>query len=192
MTAYRYLINRMLSLLLSTERRIAEWQKIRTITNNNSSPLHHIAKLRAQIQRKAQVNTASNENNKKNGPPFTYHSFKVRKITNLFKQTDIKIGFKSTNTLQQLTKPKNRNATQGHDKSGVHKLICKTRNKTYIGQTSRNLTLRYREHIRYIKKQQSPVRLCTAHPAEHKRISFPQKHHVTTQTNPQKLDTNSL
>jgi len=30
-------------------------------------------------------------------------------------------------------------------------MTCKTRNKAYIGQTSRNLTMRYREHICYIK-----------------------------------------
>ena len=30
-------------------------------------------------------------------------------------------------------------------------MTCKTCNKAYIGQTSRNLTIRYREHIRYIK-----------------------------------------
>ena len=47
MAAYRYMINRMLSLPLPTERRIAEWQKIRTIANNNKFPLHHIAKLTA-------------------------------------------------------------------------------------------------------------------------------------------------
>ena len=72
-------------------------------------------------------------------------------ITNLFKQTDIKIAFKSTNTLQQLIKPKAQDTTQEHDKSGIYKLTCKTCNKVYIGQTSRNLTIRYREHIRYIK-----------------------------------------
>jgi hypothetical protein len=30
-------------------------------------------------------------------------------------------------------------------------MVCKTCNKTYIGQTSRNLTLRFHEHIRYIR-----------------------------------------
>jgi len=65
MAAYRYLINRMLSLPLSTERRIAKWQKIRTIANNNKFPIHHIAKLRAQIQCKIQMNTTNNGNNNK-------------------------------------------------------------------------------------------------------------------------------
>jgi uncharacterized protein (DUF111 family) len=42
-----------------------EWQKIRTIANNNKFPIHQIAKLRAQIQRKTQMNTTNNGNNNK-------------------------------------------------------------------------------------------------------------------------------
>jgi len=82
---------------------------------------------------------------------FTYHSPKVRKITNLFKQTDIKIVFKSMNTIQQQTRPKNHGMTPNHNKIGICKLKCKTCNKVYIGQTSRNLSLRFHKHIRYIK-----------------------------------------
>jgi len=88
---------------------------------NHKFPIHHITKLRAQIQRKTQMNTTNNSNNNK-WANFTYHSSKVRKITNLLKQTDIKTAFKSTNTLQQLTKPKNHDTTQDHDKSGIYKL----------------------------------------------------------------------
>ena len=150
MAAYRYLINRMFSLPLSTEGRIAEWRKIRSITNNNKFRIYHIAKLTAQIQRKTQMNTTNNSNNNK-WATFTYHSSKVRKINNLFKQTDIKIAIESTSTLQQLTNPKTQDTTQEHDKSGIHKLTCKAYNRAYIGQTGRTLTLRYREHIRYIK-----------------------------------------
>jgi len=149
MAAYHYLINRMTSLPLSAEKRIAEWQNIRTIANNKF-PIHHITKLRTQIQRKPQMNTASNNNNNR-WATFTYHSSKDRMITNLFKQTDIKINFKSTNTLQKLIKPKFQDTTQEHNKSGIYKMICKTCNKAYIGQTSRNLIIRYREHIHYIK-----------------------------------------
>jgi hypothetical protein len=100
------------------------------------------------------MNTTNKGNNNK-WATFTYHSSKVRKITNHFKQTDIKIAFKNTNTLQQLTKPKIHETTQDHDKSGIYKLICTTCNRAYIGQTSRNLTLRYCEHIRYIKNNDS-------------------------------------
>ena len=76
---------------------------------------------------------------------------KIRKITNLFRQTNINIAFKSTNTIQQQTAPQNYNSTQYYDKSGIYKVSCKTRNKAYIGQTSRHLSQRFREHTRYIK-----------------------------------------
>ena len=41
--------------------------------------------------------------------------------------------------------------TSDHKKSGIYKLQCRTCNKAYIGQTNRNLSIRYSEHIRYIK-----------------------------------------
>jgi len=137
----------MKSLPLSTERRIAEWQKIRTIPNNNKFPIHHITKLGTQIQRKTQMNTTNNSN-------YNYlhvSHFQSQKDNQPLQTDGHKIAFKSTNTLQQLTKPKIHDTTQDHDKSGIYKLTCNTCNRACIGQTSRNLTLRYREHIRYIK-----------------------------------------
>jgi hypothetical protein len=41
-------------------------------------------------------NTDSSVNKTKKWATFTYHSHKIRKITNRFKQTDIKIAFRST------------------------------------------------------------------------------------------------
>jgi hypothetical protein len=35
--------------------------------------------------------------------------------------------------------------------SGIYELTCKTCDKAYVGQTSRSLTARFREHTRYIK-----------------------------------------
>ena len=39
---------------------------------------------------------------------------------------------------------------QDYNKSGIYKLTCNTCKMSYIGQTSRNLNQKYREHIRYI------------------------------------------
>ena len=41
--------------------------------------------------------------------------------------------------------------TSQHEKSGIYKITCKTCPKSYVGQTNRNLNLRFREHVRYIK-----------------------------------------
>ena len=63
----------------------------------------------------------------------------VRKITILFKNTNVKVTFKSNNTIAQLTKP---HATTipsptPHDMSSIYSLTCNTGKQAYIGQTSR-------------------------------------------------------
>ena len=63
MAAYCFLINRMISLPLTIERRQTEWQKIQTIASNNNFPLHLIAKLKTQIQHKTQTTTTQNPDN---------------------------------------------------------------------------------------------------------------------------------
>ena len=82
---------------------------------------------------------------------FTFTSPNIRKITNLFKQTDIKIAFRCKNTLAHLVKTKHNTISPPHDRPGIYQLKCNTCNLSYIGQTSRNLKTRYHEHIRYIK-----------------------------------------
>jgi len=82
---------------------------------------------------------------------FTYHSPKIRKITNLCQHTNIGIAFRNATTLHQLTKPKMPNQTPEHEESGVYKLNCNICHVSYIGQTNRNLKLGFQEHTRYIK-----------------------------------------
>ena len=93
MAAYRYMVNRMLTLPLTTERKNNEWQTILRIANNNQHPLHLITRLKTRIQKKQQEpKTTEKEEKSKQWATFTHHSSKVRTITNLFKDTDIKIA----------------------------------------------------------------------------------------------------
>jgi hypothetical protein len=82
---------------------------------------------------------------------FTYQSPKIRKITNLFKSTNIGIVFKTTTMLQQLIKPLTSNQTSEYEKTRIYKIICNTCQKSYVGHTNRNLKSRFPEHIRYIE-----------------------------------------
>jgi hypothetical protein len=66
-----------------------------------------------------------------NGPKwatFTYTSPRVRKITNLFKNTNVKVAFKSNNTIAQLTKPPTTTTSNPapYNKSGIYSLTCNT------------------------------------------------------------------
>jgi hypothetical protein len=82
---------------------------------------------------------------------FTYYSPKIRKLTNLFKHTNINITFKSTNIIQKYTKPKTLDKNQDCNMSGIYRLTCNTCKMSYIGQTSRNVNQRYGEHTCYIR-----------------------------------------
>ena len=147
-----YYINRMLSLPLTKERQANESKTIQTIAQNNF-PNKLINNLKYQIQRNTicqKPNNKENENSKK-WATFSYHSPKIRKITNLFKHTDIKIAFKNNTTILQLIRPKNNNSTKIYNKSGIYKLTCKTCKQAYRIQTSWNVKQRYQEHIHYIK-----------------------------------------
>jgi len=95
--------------------------------------------------------TKSSKNDKKIWTTFTFHSPKNRKITNLLKNTNIGIAFKTTTTLHHLITPITPTRLQEHEKSGIYKITCKTCHNAYVGQASRNLKSRFREHIRYIK-----------------------------------------
>jgi len=73
-----------------------------------------------------------------------------RKITNLFKNTNIGTAFKTTATLHQLVRPTPQIQIPAHKKGGVYKITCNTCHKAYVGQTSRTLRSRFQEHIHHI------------------------------------------
>ena len=82
---------------------------------------------------------------------FTYFSPLIRRITNLFRHTRLKIAFCATNTIQQQLTTK-----QTHDDpSGIYRMRCKTCNKVYVGQSGRTIGIRFKEHIRYIRSNNS-------------------------------------
>jgi hypothetical protein len=81
---------------------------------------------------------------------FTYFGPAIRKITNIFKNTQLCIAFRPTNTIgkhiRECNEPQNALL-----RSGVYEIRCNTCNLKYIGQTSRDVITRFKEHCRYIK-----------------------------------------
>jgi hypothetical protein len=76
---------------------------------------------------------------------FTFHNPLVHKVTNLFKNTTVNVAFRSTNIIyQQLQYHPYREPSK---LSGIYKLQCMTCNKSYVGQSSRTVAVRYKEHI---------------------------------------------
>jgi hypothetical protein len=63
------------------------------------------------------VHQTQDKNQNKKWVTFTYYSPKIRKLTNLFKHTNIK--HKNTNTIEQYTKPKTIDKNQDYNTSGI-------------------------------------------------------------------------
>ena len=104
---YRYYITRMHSLPLTPERKQREWTVLQYIAQSSNFPHTLIQKLNSHLQHKHNYERNNNTvRDIKTWTTFPYHSTLIHKITNLFKHTIVRISFKSTNTIQDLTKPK--------------------------------------------------------------------------------------
>jgi hypothetical protein len=69
-------------------------ETILTTANNNGFP----AQIKHNLKKKLETKTQQQQHNKK-WVTFTYHSASIRKITNLFKATNLRIAMKITNTV---------------------------------------------------------------------------------------------
>jgi len=74
---------------------------------------------------------------------FSYHSPLIRKITNLFKHTNLNIALHATNTIHQELADK-------INSSGIYELKCNTWSNSYVGLSGR-LATRHKEHTQYIR-----------------------------------------
>jgi dihydroorotate dehydrogenase len=128
----------MQSLPLTIERQQTERNTIKSMAQNNNFPENLITNLKVQMKQQKVHQTQDKGENKKQAN-FTYYSPNIRKLTNLFKYTNINITFKNTNTIQQYTKPKTLNKNQDYNMRRIYRLTFNTCKMSYIRQTSRIL-----------------------------------------------------
>jgi hypothetical protein len=189
MAAYRNMITRMTTLPLTQTRKETECKTIKAIAKNNKFPIHTISKLRVRIENKTHTQIEKTDNTK--WTTFTYHNHTVRKITNLFKHTNLRvqIAYRSTNRVQNLIRHKQNEQSHDHDKSGKYQLTCNTCKLSYVGQTSRNLRQRHKEHTSYIRKN-NPTSAYALHILQNRHEYGPLKEKMTLlkhENNKQKL-----
>jgi hypothetical protein len=149
--AYKYCINRMITLPNTERARIQERKYILNIARHNGFPTNKIIDMeKKERDKNKDKRTKTNDTQEKQVQKwvtFTYHSPVIRRVTNLFNNTEILIAFKATNTIyQQLAEE-----TQNRNPSGIYEVKCKTCNKKYVGQSGRPITTRHKAHIRYIR-----------------------------------------
>ena len=135
----RYLYNRLDSYNLQQKEYQQEQNIIHNILHNNSFPIKPYKPQTPNPDK--QINTHTWQK----WALFIYIGKETSYITNISKRTDLKITFCTTYTLANLLTHKD----YTHDKyslSGVYKLTCPECHKTYVGQTGRQFSTRYKEY----------------------------------------------
>jgi len=124
--AYRYYIQRMLTLPISQIDINKEWTIICAMAKSNGFPQSIIHNLRKKLTLKKQTPKSITTKSNHKWVPFTFFGPAVRRITNLFKGSNVKTAFRTTNTIQeQLSK----NPHNQQNPSGIYSLKCNTCNK---------------------------------------------------------------
>ena len=116
--------------------------------------MKHINRMNQRIQqnKNKSTNNTTTSHSREIRTTFRFFSPTIRKITNLYKRTNLQITYKTTNTIQQLLHYTPQQHKTEHGRSGIYTLTCNICNLSYIGQTNRTLQQRYKEHTRYIKR----------------------------------------
>jgi len=149
--AYRFYINRLLTLPLTQKEKDKEWKTILKIASNNGYTSGTIVRLKQQTIKRLEEkdqNITNNNTSKVIWATFTYHGGYIRGITNIFRDTRIRTAYRATNTTLGMLRNTKRNRDND---SGIYKLTCNTCQGVYIGQTGRTTDTRYKEHVRYIR-----------------------------------------
>jgi len=89
--AFNFYINRMITLPITKQAKQQEWKIILAVAQNNGFPLHIIHNLKKKLIVKKQKLPTTTQQAKK-WVTFSYHSPLIRKITNLFKHSNLNIA----------------------------------------------------------------------------------------------------
>jgi hypothetical protein len=90
----------------------------------------------------------------------TYFGNEVRSITKIFNKFNVKITFRTKNTIGKLLKPTEE--TNKYENSRIYKLKRLTCQSLHTGKTDRNFKARYKEHVRKIRYNK-PKTDCAQH-----------------------------
>ena len=120
------------------------------INNSSHSPGNGfqptvIQKLRHQIKHKMKHTIPhTNISKNKRWATFTYISPQIRKVTDIFRNTNGKVAFRCRNAIANLIKPSREYNIPPHNNQwGICQLTCHTCNRQYVGQTSHSLNVRF-------------------------------------------------
>lgn len=153
---FHSLIHRLINVPLSKEKYIIEYNKIINIAKINGYDKNLIQKIHSKHTQKNIIKHSTSLKNSpiQNSPAkyikILYHPSIHYKIKNIFSKHNIITSF-YTNTKIKFIIGNPLDKINNSEKSGIYKINCNKCNKIYIGQTQRNLDIRFKEHKNLIK-----------------------------------------
>jgi len=143
--AIRYLYNRLHTYNLHGREYRTEENTIHNIMFNNTFPIPKKTKPHLQ---KITIPSRPKTTSTQKWATFTYIGKESTYITNLFKNTDLKIAMHTNNSIQKIVMHNKQltNKTDKYTQSGVYKLTCPDCNKAYVGQIGKKILARCNEH----------------------------------------------
>jgi hypothetical protein len=98
LASYHFYINSMLSLPITNHANLHEWNVMCNIARNIGFPSQLIHNLCRKLANKRTTQTVNSRAKTGTWVTFTFHNPPLHKVTNLFKNTNVNIAFRSTNT----------------------------------------------------------------------------------------------
>ena len=147
LASFHSMIHRLISLPLNQENFQKELNIIKQIAVNNGYNPDIINQILRNKTYKKTINMVypNIKENTNNYKLITYYGRCSEKIGNFLNKLNIKIAYKTNNSLGKSIK-NNKTKLEKNKKSGIYKLTCGDCPKTYIGQTGRNFGKRLKEH----------------------------------------------
>jgi hypothetical protein len=109
------------------------------ITKTSGYPIPLITKLNTQIEHKLSKPNMTNDypNSLQIWITFTFNSPVIRKITNLFQDTNLKIAFRTSNFIHNILNTRIHNKNRYTDR-GIYQIICYIFHYIFIRETDHN------------------------------------------------------
>jgi hypothetical protein len=130
-SAVKFLADRMNTYPISVNNKRKEETQIETVLVNNNYPEYIY--IRTTKENKTETKQITQKRDK--WAMFTYIGKEMRTIAKLFRNTNTKIAYRMTNTIQNHLREKNQNNI--YERSGIYQLKCGGCQKKYVEQTEK-------------------------------------------------------
>lgn len=144
---FHFLINRLNKIPLSEENYKMELDNIIHIAIENGYSKHIIENILRKRERKELMgDNQKKPNNTIKWCTLPYIGEATEKVGRILQKNNYRIAYKSNYTLKSFL-PSVKDPVNIGDSSGVYRLICGECGASYVGQTSRKLRIRCKEHL---------------------------------------------